>query len=59
MEGSFPGAVAHSIFKLIRTEGLAKVSYTLVSMSPPPAILRLMQNFFAYAQTFKVPGYDF
>lgn len=59
MEGSFPGAVATSLFKLIKTEGLAKVSYTLVSMSPPPAILRLMQNYFAYATAFKVPGYDF
>ncbi|KAJ9474365.1 Protein BCH1 [Pseudozyma hubeiensis] len=59
MEGSFPGAVATSLFKLIKSEGLAKVSYTLVSMSPPPAILRLMQNYFAYATAFKVPGYDF
>ncbi|SJX65012.1 related to BCH1-Protein involved in transport at the trans-Golgi [Sporisorium reilianum f. sp. reilianum] len=59
MEGSFPGAVATSLFKLIKTEGLAKVSYTLVSMSPPQAILRLMQNYFAYATAFKVPGYDF
>lgn len=59
MEGSFPGAVATSLFKLIKTEGLAKVSYTLVSMSPPPAILRLMQNYFAYATAFKVAGYDF
>ncbi|KAJ1025910.1 hypothetical protein NDA16_002536 [Ustilago loliicola] len=59
MEGSFPGAVATNLFRLIKTEGLAKVSYTLVSMSPPPAILRLMQNYFAYATAFKVPGYDF
>ncbi|EPQ29697.1 uncharacterized protein PFL1_02917 [Pseudozyma flocculosa PF-1] len=58
MEGAYPGAVASSLFKLIRTEGLAKVSYTLVSMSPPPAILRLMQNYFAYATVFRVPGYD-
>jgi hypothetical protein len=59
MEGSFPGAVATSLFKLIRTEGLAKVSYTLVSMSPPQPILKLMQNYFAYATAFKVAGYDF
>ncbi|SNX86468.1 related to BCH1 - Protein involved in transport at the trans-Golgi [Melanopsichium pennsylvanicum] len=59
MEGSFPGAVATSLFKLIKTEGLAKVSYTLVSMSPPQGILKLMQNYFAYASAFKVPGYDF
>ncbi|SPO24172.1 related to BCH1 - Protein involved in transport at the trans-Golgi [Ustilago trichophora] len=59
MEGSFPGAVATNLFKLIKTEGLAKVSYTLVSMSPPQGVLRLMQNYFAYATGFKVPGYDF
>ncbi|CAD6892515.1 unnamed protein product [Tilletia controversa] len=59
LEGSFPGAVAHNLFKLIRTEGLAKVSYTLVSMAPPQPILKLMQNYFAYAQTFGVPGFNF
>lgn len=59
MEGSYPGAVAANLFKLIRTEGLAKVSYTLVSMSPPAPILKLMQNYFAYAQICKVPGHDF
>ncbi|KAN0059672.1 bud site selection protein [Thecaphora frezii] len=58
MEGAYPSAVASSLLKLIRSEGLAKVSYTLVSMSPPPAILRLMQNYFAYATVFRTPGYD-
>lgn len=57
-EGSYPGSVAANLFKLIRTEGLAKVSYTLVSISPPVAVLKLMQNYFAYAQMFKVPGWD-
>ncbi|PWN98775.1 chaps-domain-containing protein [Tilletiopsis washingtonensis] len=56
MEGSFPGAVAKNLFKLIKEVGLSKVSYTLVSMSPPPAILRLMQNYLAYGQTFQLPG---
>lgn len=42
-EGSYPGAVAANLFKLIQTEGLAKVSYTLVSMSPPQSILRLSE----------------
>lgn len=40
----FPGAVATSLFKLINTEGLSKVSNTLISMKPPPAMLRLMQR---------------
>ncbi|PWN29175.1 chaps-domain-containing protein [Jaminaea rosea] len=56
MEGSFPGAVAANLLKLIASEGLQKVSYTLVSMNPPQPILKLMQNYFAYAQTFKVEG---
>lgn len=42
-EGSYPGAVATNLFKLIKTEGLAKVSYTLVSMSPPNSILKLSE----------------
>lgn len=58
-EGSYPSAVGHALFSLIQTDGLAKVSYTLVSLSPPKAILRVMQNYFAYAQLFRVPGYDF
>ncbi|CCF50111.1 hypothetical protein NDA11_000852 [Ustilago hordei] len=59
MEASFPGAVAKCLFKLIKSEGLAKVSYTLVSIGAPETIARLMQNYFAYASAFKVPGYDF
>lgn len=58
-EGSYPGAVGKALFALIETDGLAKVSYTLVSLDPPKAILRLMQNYFAYAQLFRVPGWDF
>lgn len=59
MEGTFPSAVAHCLFRLIRDVGLAKVNFTLVSMSPPDPILRIMKNYFAYCQAFKVPGYDF
>lgn len=56
MEGSFPGAVAANLLKLIASEGLQKVSYTLVSMNPPQPVLKLMQNYFAFAQMFKVEG---
>lgn len=64
----FPGAVAKSLFGLIKTEGLSKVSNILISMKPPPAMLRLMQRvrntlygnadqqYFAYAQEFRIPG---
>lgn len=58
MENTFPGSVAHALFKLIGEVGLAKVNFTLVSMSPPEPILRLMNNYFAYCHAFRVPGYD-
>jgi hypothetical protein len=58
MENTFPGSVAHSLFKLIGEVGLSKVNFTLVSMSPPEPILKLMKNYFAYCQAFKVPGFD-
>lgn len=33
MECAYPTAVAHHLFKLIRRDGLAKISYSLVSVS--------------------------
>lgn len=59
MEGTYPSAVAHCLFRLIGHVGLAKVNFTLMSMSPPDPILRIMKNYFAYCQAFKVPGHDF
>lgn len=58
MENTFPGSVAHSLFQLIGEVGLAKVNFTLVSMSPPEPLLKLMKNYFAYCQAFKVAGFD-
>lgn len=58
MENTFPGSVAHALFKLINEVGLAKVNFTLVSMSPSEPILKIMKNYFAYCHTFRVPGYD-
>jgi len=58
MENTFPGSVAQALFKLIGEVGLAKVNFTLVSMSPPEPILKLMNNYFAYCHAFRVPGYD-
>ncbi|WFC97471.1 hypothetical protein MYAM1_000185 [Malassezia yamatoensis] len=52
----YPGNVAMNMFKLIKNEGLSKVSNTLISMKPPQAMLRLMQKYFAYAQEFRIPG---
>lgn len=37
----FPSAVAECLFRLIKAEGYGKVSYTLVSMSPPAPMLQL------------------
>ncbi|BGP40620.1 bud site selection protein [Rhodotorula kratochvilovae] len=60
MEAAYPTAVAHQLFKLIRRDGLAKISYSLVSMNVPQAILkRVAQPYFQYAQTFRVEGCDF
>jgi hypothetical protein len=39
----YPSAVAHELFKLIRREGVSKISYSLVSMNLPQPILKLMQ----------------
>jgi hypothetical protein len=58
MENTFPGSVASALFRLIGEVGLAKVNFTLVSMSPPEPILKLMNNYFAYCHAFRVPGYD-
>ena len=52
----FPGTVGKHLFQLIKVEGLGKVSNTLVSMKPRPAMLRLMQWYFSYAQDFRLPG---
>ncbi|MBW0504708.1 hypothetical protein O181_044423 [Austropuccinia psidii MF-1] len=60
MEMSFPTAVAHQLFKLIRQEGVAKISYSLVSMNLPQQILKTcMQGYFHYAQVFRVEGSEF
>lgn len=50
----YPTAVAHQLFKLIRRDGLAKISYSLVSMNVPQAILKgVMQPYFQWAQAFR------
>lgn len=57
MEMSFPTAVAHQLYKLIRQEGVAKISYSLVSMNLPQPILKTcMQGYFHYAQVFRIEG---
>ncbi|KAH9453069.1 hypothetical protein MJO28_008002 [Puccinia striiformis f. sp. tritici] len=59
MEMAFPTAVAHQLYKLMRQEGVAKISYSLVSMNLPQPILKTcMQGFFNYAQVFRIEGSD-
>lgn len=43
MEAAYPTAVAHQLFKLIRRDGLAKISYSLVSVRPHPALLPVFE----------------
>ncbi|EGG10809.1 uncharacterized protein MELLADRAFT_33807 [Melampsora larici-populina 98AG31] len=60
MEMAFPTAVGHQLFKLIKQEGVAKISYSLVSMNLPQVILKTcMQGYFNYAQVFRVEGSEF
>ncbi|SGZ27071.1 BQ5605_C025g10045 [Microbotryum silenes-dioicae] len=60
MECAYPTNVAHQLFKLIRRDGLAKISYSLVSMNVPQAVLKgVMQPYFQWAQAFRVEGSEF
>ncbi|GAA94382.1 uncharacterized protein L969DRAFT_105184 [Mixia osmundae IAM 14324] len=56
MEMSYPTTVAQQLIKLIRSEGVSKLSYSLVSMNLQPQILALCQGYFRYASTFRVEG---
>jgi len=58
-EAAYPSALAHQLFKLIRKEGVAKISYSLVAMGLPPPVLKYMQGYFEFAQQFRTPGFDF
>lgn len=40
LRGQFPTSVAHQLYKLVRQEGVAKISYSLVSMNLPQQILK-------------------
>ncbi|GAA5828277.1 hypothetical protein JCM3770_006000 [Rhodotorula araucariae] len=44
MEAAYPTAVAHQLFKLIRRDGLAKISYSLVSVSQLVALSRVSRG---------------
>jgi len=58
-EMTYPAQIARCLFKLGQIHGHAKIEYTLLSMSLPEAVLKIMQSFLHYGKLFKVEGYDF
>ncbi|KAJ8508754.1 hypothetical protein ONZ45_g8998 [Pleurotus djamor] len=58
-EMAYPTLIARSFFKLGQIHGIAKISFTLMSMGLPESILKIMESYLQYAKTFKVEGYDF
>jgi Chs5-Arf1p-binding protein BUD7/BCH1 len=55
----YPTLIARCFFKLGQIHGHAKISYTLLSMSLPEPILKVMEGFLHYGKVFKVEGYNF
>ena len=55
----YPTQITRCIFKLGQIHGHAKISYTLMSMGLPDAVLKIMESFMQYGKTFRVEGYDF
>lgn len=55
----YPTQIARSFFKLGQLHGHAKISYTLMSMGLPEPILKIMESYLKYGNTFKTEGYDF
>ncbi|KAG6857043.1 hypothetical protein H0H87_010397 [Tephrocybe sp. NHM501043] len=58
-EMTFPTQIARAFFKLGQIHGHAKISFTLISMGLPDAILKIMDSYLQYGKTFKIEGYDF
>jgi len=55
----YPTAIAYNINKLIRSEGLSKINYNLISMNLSPPVNKLVSRYLEFADTFKIPGSDF
>ncbi|PFH45883.1 hypothetical protein AMATHDRAFT_70984 [Amanita thiersii Skay4041] len=58
-EMTYPTQIARCFFKLGQLHGHAKISFTLLSMGLPEPIMKIMNSYLQYGQTFKVEGYDF
>ncbi|KAG8791615.1 hypothetical protein FRC17_008732 [Serendipita sp. 399] len=58
-EMAFPTAVAHQLFKLGRTHGHAKISFTLLSMGLPDGIRKIVEHYLSCGKAFQIEGYDF
>ncbi|CAG8584863.1 2905_t:CDS:2, partial [Scutellospora calospora] len=55
----YPTAIAYNLNKLIRTEGLSKIHYNLISMNLTPPVAKLVTRYLMFAENFKTPGSDF
>ncbi|KIM42087.1 hypothetical protein M413DRAFT_444556 [Hebeloma cylindrosporum] len=58
-EMSYPTQIARAFFKLGQIHGHAKISFTLLSMGLPEAILKIMNSYLQYGKNFGVEGCDF
>ncbi|KAI0747025.1 chaps-domain-containing protein [Daedaleopsis nitida] len=58
-EMTYPTQIARCFFKLGQIHGHAKIQYTLLSMGLPEPVMKIMDGYLSYGQTFKVEGYDF
>lgn len=55
----YPTQIARAFFKLGQIHGHAKISFTLLSMGLPEAILKIMNSYLQYGKNFGVEGCDF
>ena len=55
----YPTQIARCLFRLGQIHGHQKISYTLLSMSLPDTVLKVMEGYLHYGKIFKVEGHDF
>ncbi len=55
----YPTQIGRCFFKLGQIHGHAKIKYSLVSLGLPEAVMKIMESYLVYGQTFKAEGYDF
>ncbi|RHZ52166.1 hypothetical protein Glove_464g5 [Diversispora epigaea] len=55
----YPTAISYNLNKLIRSEGISKIHYNLISMNLSPSVAKLVERYLVFAENFKIPGSDF